>query len=88
MNRNLWIKVNQIIRKRIEIEIRLNMKIVLFGIEQDIVFDKLQAKEVQFINYMLLIGKFSIIKSKTQNLNINLLFDNELKLRNKDSNVN
>ena len=87
-NRNLWFKVNQIIRKKIENEICLNVKTVLFGIEQDIVYDKLQAREVQFINYMLLIGKFSIIKSKTQNLNINLLFDNELKLRNKDSNVN
>ena len=86
-NRNLWTKVNQKIRNKIGNEIQLNVKVVLFGIEQDEIYDKLQASEVQFINNMLLIGKFSIIKSKTQNVNLSLLFDNELRIRNKDSNV-
>ena len=74
-------------RNKIGNEIQLNVKVVLFGIEQDEIYDKLQASEVQFINNMLLIGKFSIIKSKTQNVNLSLLFDNELRIRNKDSNV-
>ena len=87
-NRNLWTKVNQKIRNKLGNEIQLNIKVVLFGIEQDEIYDKLQASEVQFINNMLLIGKFSIIKSKTQNVNLSLLFDNELRIRSKDSNVN
>ena len=77
----LWPEIKQIITIETKIIFELNEKIILFGIEQDIKSNELTAREIRFINNIILIGKLSIIKSKIENINVILIFEKEMRLR-------
>ena len=57
----------------------LNANNILLGIEQD--DELLTISEIIYINKITTIAKFSIIKSKNNNINVINIFENELRLR-------
>ena len=59
------------------------MNNIPLGIEQDKQHEKLSKNTLHAINEILIIGKLSISKSKINDLNIELVFERELSLRNK-----
>ena len=80
-NTELWKDVSQILTTNLGTKINLTEQIIILGIEQDIIFDKLNNKEKEMIMNIILIGKLSIIKSKLENVNINLIFEKEMRIR-------
>ena len=80
---SFWEKVERLILSQINKSIKLNNNIILLGIEQDKQFEKLKLKEMYQINEILIIGKLSISKSKVNNLNLDLVFERELRIRSK-----
>ena len=77
----LWLDIKQIITNKTNKIINLNMQIILLGIEQDIIHLQLCDSDIRFIKNVLLIGKYSVIKSKVDNVNIKLTFEKEIKTR-------
>ena len=86
--KHLWTTVNQMITNKINRVIKLNEQIILLGIEQDNRFVELNFQEIKFIKNIILIGKLSIIKSKTVNIRVSLIFEKEIRLRNIDHKQN
>ena len=82
----LWTTINQMITNKINRVIRLNELSILLGIEQDKRYVELNFQEIKFIKNIVLIGKLSIIKSKTINVRVGLIFEKEIRLRNIDHN--
>ena len=80
-NENFWKDVNQIITNNTATRIKLNEQIVVLGIEQDAQYGELSDSDKKFIMNILLIGKLSIIKSKMENKNMNLIFQMEMQIR-------
>ena len=79
----LWKKVEYMIRNNSNVNISLNRHNVILGIEHDEISKTLHQKEVGEINELLMIAKFSISKSKSMERNLEITFENELRIRNK-----
>ena len=79
----LWQKVENMIRINSNIDISLNKYIVILGIEQDEISKTLNKKEIAEVNELLMIAKFCISKSKVMETNLEITFENELRIRNK-----
>ena len=79
----LWQKVENMIRINSNIDISLNKYNVILGIEQDEISKTLNKKEIAEVNELLMIAKFSISKSKVRETNLEITFENELRIRNK-----
>ena len=77
-----WIHISDYIYSKLNKRIILNMYNVLIGFEQDNLNIDLTKSQVVFINRLLIVAKLSIIKSKSSNLNLIFIFDNEIRLRN------
>ncbi len=71
------------IRINSNIDISLNKYNVILGIEQDEISKTLNKKEIAEVNKLLMIAKFSISKSKVRETNLEITFENELRIRNK-----
>ena len=80
---SFWKKVETLLFSKTDKLIKLNSNIILLGIEQDKQHEKLSKSTIHAINEILIIGKLSISKSKINDLNIELVFERELSLRNK-----
>ena len=76
---NLWEKVNKDISIKLNKTIFLSEKVILLGVEQEIT--GLSDTEVKFINTVITITKFAIIKSKMTKMNTFQILDHELILR-------
>ena len=79
----LWQKVENMIRINSNIDISLNKYNVILGIEQDEISKTLNKKEIAEVNELLMIAKFCISKSKVMETNLEITFENELRIRNK-----
>ena len=78
---DFWKEVNKIINKHLERDIQLGKYNIILGIEQSSNELKFSNKERKFINKIIIIGKLAIIKSKNQNINLAIIFKNELQSR-------
>ena len=74
-----WKRISSLINEKLNKKISLSEKSVLLGIEQE--HQDLTKKECKFINWIILVGKLSVVKSNFQRININVLFEKELNLR-------
>ena len=79
-----WNVVETMINSKLSTIIKLNNTIILLGIEQDEQCKRLNKKEISMINEILIIAKLSISKSKINDLKIELVFENEIRIRNKN----
>ena len=79
--KNLWLEVGKIILIYTKKKITLTEHIVLLGIEQDAFYSNLNDDETRLINNILVIAKQSITYSKKYDLNINIVFEKELRFR-------
>ena len=83
-----WNVVETLINSKLRTIIQLNDIIIILGIEQDEQCKKLNKKEISMINEILIMAKLSISKSKINGLKIELVFENELRLRKIDDDEN
>ena len=83
-----WNVVETLINSKLRTIIQLNDIIIILGIEQNEQCKKLNKKEISMINEILIMAKLSISKSKINGLKIELVFENELRLRKIDGDEN
>ena len=85
---SFWKVVENLINSKLSTIIQLNDIIIILGIEQEEQCKKLNKKEISMINEILIIAKLSISKSKINDLKIELVFENEIRLRKIDGDEN
>ena len=76
-----WKDVSCIISTRIDRQINLNETSVLLGIEQDKKYQDLNNAQRIYINETLMVGKLSVVKSRTMGYNIYQSFHKEINIR-------
>ena len=76
---SFWNSISKRLNNKLKKRIVLNETSVILGIEQE--QQNLPFQEKRFINTIFALGKFSIIKNKTNKINIDIIFEREVKLR-------
>ena len=84
---SFWQKVESFVKIKLDKNISLTKRSVLLGIEQDAHINNLSKNEIHQINEIIIIAKLSISKSKVRNTNIEVTFENELRIRKKLENI-
>ncbi len=76
----LWENISHKISSKLNMRILLTEQIILLGVEQADYLE-LTDIDIKFINTIMIIGKCAIIKSKFNNMNVELVFEKEMNLR-------
>ena len=81
--RDFWKHVTSYIKSSIDVAIKLSSKDILLGIDYQN-HKNIKKKDINYINYIILLGKLCVSKLKYGKLkNIYLIFDLEINLRQK-----
>ena len=83
---SFWNDVEKLINSKLNTHIKLNENIIILGIEQDEQSKSMNKNEIFMTNELLIIAKLSISKSRINDLKVSLVFENELRIRNKYGN--
>ena len=83
---SFWNDVEKLLNSKLNTHIKLNENIIILGIEQDEQSKSMNKNEIFMTNELLIIAKLSISKSRINDLKVTLVFENELRIRNKYGN--